>query len=395
MNDAQLKAKLREAVPARHNIGDGLYFRITANNTAFWVLRYSSNKKRKEISLGRYGRPPEGMGLAAAKEQAAILRSEIRKNIDPLAEKKRPSGINCKTVDDIAQSWLMKCDKRLKYPSIPRRVYNKDIKNFIGSLAIERVSAQDIYTLINVINDSGRPTIANDALGYCKQLFNHAIKLGLIQINPAKALDISDAGGKEESRDRALSIDEIKTVFECFRKNHDQFVRENYLACILLLCLGARKSELIAARWEEFDLGGGLWMLPSERSKTGVAITYPLNFLIIDCLEELKIRSYNSEFVFPNRRASKRYAHMSPDTLNAAVNKLFGQKKLEMEHFTIHDFRRTFRTLLSKLGVSPYIGERCLNHKPPKIQGIYDQYDYFEERKDAHLKLVKQIKPYL
>jgi integrase len=335
------------------------------------------------------------MGLADAKGQAAIVRSDIRKNIDPLAEKKRPSDVNCKTVDDVAQSWLIKCEKRLKYPSIPQRVYTKDIRPLIGALAIDRVNAQDIYALITNINDSGRPTIANDALGYCKQLFNHAAKLGLIQINPAKALDTSDAGGKEESRDRNLSIEEIKIVFECFRNNHNQFARDNYLACVLLLCLGARKSELVAAPWKEFDLANGLWNLPAERSKTGVAITYPLNSLIIECLHELKVRAFGSKFVFPNRRASKRFDHMSPDTLNAAVNKLFVQKKLEIEHFTIHDLRRTFRTLLSKLGVSPYIGERCLNHKPPKIQGVYDKHDYFNERMEAHQKLVDQIRPFI
>lgn len=395
MNDAQLRLKLKEGIPGRYRVDHGLYFRVTPNKTAFWVLRYVSNKKRKEISLGRYGKPPEGMGLADAKSQAAIIRSEIRKDIDPLAEKKRPSISSCKTVNDVAQSWLNSCDKRLKYPGIPRRVYSKDIAPFIGELALDRVNAQDIYSLITIINDTGRPTIANDALGYCKQLFNHAIKLGVMQVNPAVAFKAIDAGGSETPRKRKLSIEEIRIVFHCFRDNNDQFVRDNYLACVLLLCLGARKSELIAAPWKEFDLENGLWNLPEERSKTRVEITYPLDGLIVECLRELKVRSFSSEFVFPNRRSSKRFDHMSPDTLNAAVNKLFEQGKLEMEHFTIHDLRRTFRTLLSKLGVSPYIGERCLNHKPPKIEGVYDHHDYFDERKEAHQKLIQYLKPHL
>jgi len=167
MNDAQLKLKLKEGVPGRYRVDRGLYFRVTVSQTAFWVLRYSSNKKRKEISIGRYGRPPEGIGLAEAKLQAAIIRAGVSNGVDPLAEKKRSDMVNYKTVNDVAQSWLLKGERRLKYPNIPKRVYMKDIAPFIADLAVDRVNARDILGIIEKINDSGRPTIANDALSYC------------------------------------------------------------------------------------------------------------------------------------------------------------------------------------------------------------------------------------
>lgn len=54
-----------------------------------------------------------------------------------------------------------------------------------------------------------------------------------------------------------------------------------------------------------------------------------------------------------------------------------------LDPFTIHDMRRTAKTLLASLGVQPHISERCLNHKIKGVEGIYDGYDYFAERKIA------------
>lgn len=35
----------------------------------------------------------------------------------------------------------------------------------------------------------------------------------------------------------------------------------------------------------------------------------------------------------------------------------------KLEHFTVHDLRRTFRSLAASLGIAGNVAERCLNHK--------------------------------
>lgn len=85
---------------------------------------------------------------------------------------------------------------------------------------------------------------------------------------------------------------------------------------------------------------------------------------------------------------------MGPDTLNRAISKLFGRepgrkkqppnKMGKLEHFTVHDLRRTFRSLTASLGIAGNVAERCLNHKLKGVEGIYDRHDYFEERRIAH-----------
>lgn len=406
MNDAQIKAKIKSKAIGRYSIGQGLYLRISAEGTGFWALRYTLNKKRSEYIFGRYGRSPEGISLADAKSEAAHLRVKVKNGIDPIAERKRSKSKEYKTVNDIANDWLQECAKRLENPQIPERVYRKDIAPSIGDLTIERVTPIDIQSIIRKIKESNRPSISNDALTYCKQLFNHAVKLGLLTYNPAAAFSPQDAGGTEKSRDRILSLEEIKVVFQVFSANPHIFTRDNYIAIALLLIFGVRKGELIAAKWEEFDFDNKVWNLPKERTKTNVGINVPLPEDTLHWFSELSIRANGSEYIFPSRRASKRRGYISDDTLNHALAKLFGMKvdskkkpypnllgASGIEHFVVHDLRRTCRSLLAYNGVPSHIAERCLNHKIKGVEGIYDRYDYFDERREALDQLAKAICP--
>lgn len=384
--------------PKRHPIGAGLYFVVRNNATPYWMLRYTSNGKRKEMTLGQYPH----ITLADAKAEAAIKVRDIRAGSDPLIVRQRIKEQSIKVVDDLFQDWFdTDLAKRLKHPQIPKRVYSNDIKPAIGHMPIEQVNARDVRAIIQKIAQE-RPTIANDALMYLKQLFRHGIKLDLLANNPASAFTVSDAGGVELSKDRALTLAELEKAFQLFRNNSVSFSRDNYLACALLVTLGLRKSELCCATWDEIDLDSGLWDLPEGRSKTGAPITIPLPLQAIDWLQELKIRACGSSYVFPARRRSN-LPHMGKDTLNRAISKLFGReagRKVQpqnlmgdMQHFSPHDLRRTFRTLASSVGVAGHIAERCLNHKLKGVEGIYDRHDYLEERKEAHQKVADLVEP--
>ena len=99
--------------------------------------------------------------------------------------------------------------------------------------------------------------------------------------------------------------------------------------------------------------------------------------------------SGSSEYLFPARRLihmkagvprKNRFGHISPDTLNVALHRL---PLNDVEQFTVHDMRRTARTHMAAMGVDRFVAERALNHKVRDIEGVYNRYDYFEERKTA------------
>ncbi|MGN2378040.1 tyrosine-type recombinase/integrase [Vibrio cholerae] len=401
MTAKQVAALAKAGEPVRKSDGKGLYFVVPDSGSPYWALRYSVDGKRKQMTLGQYA----DMSLADARTEAEVFKRELRQGVDPLIAKQRQKWIGISSVDDLFQDWYTNdLLPRLKHPNIPARIFNKDIKPVIGELKIHDVTALDVREVIHRVRDSGRPTVANDTLGYMKQLFNHAVKLELTANNPASPFTINDAGGLEESRARALKLDEVEQVFKVFRKHLNSFGRDNYLSCCLFLVLGNRKSELCEAPWSEFDLEQHVWHIPQERVKTGIPISIPLPGQAMEWLNELKVRSLGSEYVFPARRRSK-LPHMGPDTLNRAISKLFGReagRKIQppnvmgdIKHFTVHDLRRTFRSLASLVGTPRHIARLCTNHRQGGVDGIYDRHEYFEERKAAHQKVADLVSPYL
>lgn len=394
----KVQSLIKDGTPGRYSDGNGLYLMIPKKGAPYWMHRYTLAGKRRELTLDKY----EDLSLADARLKAAEAQKAVRNGIDPVEERKREEQITIHTVRELFDDWYHDLEKRLKHPRIPKRIFEKEIAPSIGHLTLNSVTPMDVRAIIRKVAGSGRPAIANDTLMYLKQLFNHAIKLGLLTYNPAAAFSVNDAGGIEKSRERALTLEELHHVFQVFRDNRESFSRDNYLACALLLVLGVRKTELTEAQWSEFDLKGKRWNLSGERSKTGTGIVIPLPAQAIAWLEELKIRTCGSSYVFPSRRSSKR-PHMGKDTLNRAIAKLFGRepgRKPQPENrmgdiaeFTVHDLRRTCRSLLASVGVPGHVAERCLNHKLKGIEGIYDRYDYFEERKEALGKVAEVVAP--
>ncbi|EEW7051079.1 site-specific integrase, partial [Escherichia coli] len=255
----------------------------------------------------------------------------------------------------------------------------------IGHMKAEDVKPRHIDEMLKAIVDRGAPTIATDVLRWTRRIFDYGIKRHVLEINPCSAFEVSDAGGKESSRDRWLTREELIRFFQAMRTAKG-FSRQNELTFKLLLALCVRKMELCAARWEEFDLDNAVWHLPEERSKNGDPIDIPLVPPVIEWLKELRVLSCNSAWVLPARKMQHRMIpHIQESTLPVALAKVRAEMP-EVPDFTIHDFRRTARTHLAALGVDPVVAERCLNHRIKGVEGIYNRYQYFDERTSALAK---------
>lgn len=383
LTETRLKAWVRagKAIAGKSD-GDGLTFTLSGAGTASWTLRYRIGGRPRELTLGNY---PD-MSLGKARREARQKRADVDKLIDVAAEKRRDKAAKGQpgTVDELAEKFLAQII-RSKYRD-PKRVeglFNRDVLPVIGHLSVKDVAASDVDRLLRRIVSDERPTVANDALRLVRQMFAFGRKRGIVSGNPAADFDLDDAGGHEEARERRLSRQEITALCEAMRKAGVKFSRDNQIAVMLLLALGVRKMELLAARWEEFDLEAGIWKLSADCSKTGTGQEIPLAEPVREWLRELQIRAAGSSYVFPARRTSKRFPHVGPDTLNAALHSLTHG----LAPFTVHDLRRTTRTFLASLGVATDVAERCLNHKLRGIEGIYNRHDYFEERKAALAQL--------
>ncbi|MGB3726888.1 MAG: integrase arm-type DNA-binding domain-containing protein [Glaciecola sp.] len=414
ITDKHIKNTIKLCEKKRHPIGDNLYLQTYETGKATWAVRYSydsGKKNRPQKTIGRYGIAPKGLSLKEARKEAAKIVSLVDDGKNPKQKVRDNKEQSALTVAIFADQWLKHKSTRIENPQIPARILKKDILPIIGEISLKDVQSSDILDLVENITSSGRPTIANDALGYCKQIFKYAILRNHIRFNPAAAISQENAGGREKARTRNLRFDEIEIALQVMRENKDQFTRENYIAVCLLLALGVRKCELIAAPWSEFELEKQIWMLPEARTKRNASsINIPLPDQIMPFLKELKVRACGSDYLFPARRTSKRRGYISDDTLNHALNKLFGipthnQKKRKISppnlmgeagvtHFIIHDLRRTCRTRLSELDVQYEVKEIILNHALKGIAVVYDGWQYFDKRKDALTILAKRLEQY-
>lgn len=390
VTDKTLRAWLNAGAVDR-GIGGGLTFVASTAGAlkakASWILRYRFGGANREKVLGRY---PD-VSLKDARELARQNRARIQQGVD-VAVEKRIEKLNAVERHDVAglgMAWYERhIEKSYKHPDVVHRVIRLHINPVIGRLPINEVRPVHIDKVLTRIVEGGAPTVANDALRYLFRMFHFAVKRKWIETNPAYGFEMSDAGGTEESRERWLTKDELVGLAKDMSETAS-FGRQNELAVWLLLALCVRKMELLSARWAEFDLQQGIWSLKPARTKMKLAIEIPLAPHVLSWLEEVRVFACGSEFLFPARRLIRqkngmarrnRFGHVSPDTLNVALKRL---PREGMEHFTVHDMRRTARTHMAALGVDRFVAERALNHKVREVEGVYNKYDYFEDRKAA------------
>ncbi|MBT5825514.1 MAG: tyrosine-type recombinase/integrase [Gammaproteobacteria bacterium] len=391
LTDNQIKAWIKSNTRFEGKSDGGglyLYYRKTFSIPR-WRFRFRFAGKQEAIDIGDYG----NLSLSDARKQAKELSARVSLGYNVANEKRdrkaevveqREAKANAFTAGQLADRYFNdQVAGNVKYPNIIRSKIEKDIKPYIGKLAVDQVKPMHIDAILKNVVDRGAPTVANDVLRILKHMFNYAIKRHIVEYNPASAFDLSDAGGKESSRDRYLIKEELISFFDAMRKAKG-FSHANLITMRLLLMLGVRKSELIEAKLDDFDLEAGTWTLTKDNTKTKTGIVIPLPKQAIDSINELIGLSESSKWLLPARKAQdRRLPHICESTLNVALKKVLNAMPEGMEPFTIHDFRRTARTHIESLGFPPHIGERCINHKIKGVEGVYNRYDYFDERAKA------------
>ena len=390
LTDAQIRAwiKAGERFEGKSD-GNGLYLSYRENyQTPVWRFRYKFSGKARAMLIGSYAE----LSLSKARETVKELSARVALGYDVAGEKQQrkvdalakiDAEKNAMRVSQLASEYFERqILPRWKHPDILRRRIDKDINPCIGKMKVEDVKPRHIDDMLKAIVDRGAPTVATDVLRWTRRIFDYGIKRHALEVNPCSAFEISDAGGKEVSRDRWLSRDELIKLFQAMRTAKG-FSRQNELTFKLLLALCVRKMELCAAQWAEFDLDEGIWPLPAERTKNGDAIDIPLSPPALAWLKELHTFSCNSKWVLPARKMQNRMIpHIQESTLPVALAKVRAEMA-DVPNFTIHDFRRTARTHLAALGCDPVVAERCLNHRIKGVEGIYNRHQYFDERKAA------------
>lgn len=404
--ERQVAELVQSGIPAFESIYPSLYLDVKSPGKASWIIRYQLFGKRRQFKIGSYGKDhDELLGLEDAIKLAIDCRKKLNDGIDPLLDIERQKQHKLVTFDDCAQKYLEKKRSKIKTTYIYERIYRNEIERFLGNIRIDRIHSYDIDNVIQKVLDTGRPAVANQVLLFIKRVFRLATKYKAVTCNiAAEFSQTEDAGGADRKRQRYLEEQEIELAFEVFQQHQHKIPKSSYIALVLLLALGVRKMELLSAKWHQVDLKRNTFKLFADTTKTEAALVIPIPELVMPLFYDLKLLAGKSDYLFPKRKSSG-LPHISPDTINNAVASLFGiaygnRKQDEnhlgaagVEHFTIHDLRRTFRTLLSKLGIRKDVAEKCMNHSLKGVEKTYDCYGFYPERVDALNKLAALIMP--
>ncbi|MBW0447936.1 DUF4102 domain-containing protein [bacterium M00.F.Ca.ET.228.01.1.1] len=341
LTESQVRALQPRATRYSVADGNGLVIEVMTTGTKVWRFRYSLNGKRQPLAtIGDY----RMISLRVARAKAQKYADLVAQGISPVATARRDRGAEAKAdlLREAAELYMATemAGKSDEYRRTTRRALDKDILPAIGGLPVKSVTAEHVVAICDSIKSRGSPKMALHTRNVIKRLYEYLIARQLATANPAQVVPARSIA-TFESRTRVLSGDEMGTMLHSIETSSIR--RPLKIALHLLVLTMVRKSDLVEATWDEFDLDHGLWRIPAARLRETADRLVYLSQQAVALLRELHRQRAATRFVFPSVRGDDR--PIAKSTLNQAVKAL----GLTVEHFVLHDFRRTASTHLREM----------------------------------------------
>lgn len=375
LTDTQIRGAKPKAKTYRLPDQFGLFLLVTPQGSRLWRFRYTFEGKDALCSLGSY---PE-VTLLEAREERDRLRKLVKQGVRPTAERQQQRMVAADPVRSyraVAKRWVAEqVEHRGWRPSYLQQVVGtleKEVFPVLGDKQFDQVTPTDFRDLLAPIRDRDAKTVAKLIQQWCVAIGHYGVLHGYAEVNTAASLR-GFIKTKPKSHHKPLSEAELPVLFQ--RVNSGVGTELVRLAVLLLAHTFVRPSELRCAVWSEFDLDGGLWVIPGARMKKGREHKVPLTPQTVAMLGRVRAMKLHRSLLFPNIR--DRDKPMSPMTFNRYLERLgYGGK------FSAHGFRATASTLLNSWGVMSDAIELQLAHVDKNLtRRSYNQADYMEERR--------------
>ena len=332
----------------------GLQLRVTTSGIkTFSVYRRIKGGNPERVTLGRY---PD-MTIEQARKSAAEINQHIisgKNPADRLREAKREM-----TLSDLFQEYMERRAAFNRRPDKPKATFRLYLSDW-NARKLSTIRHEEVDRLHKKIGRSNGQVTANIVLKLLHVMFNKAINEWRIWKgeNPAHGI----AKFPEQSRDRFLQSDELPRFFQSVAEEENKTIRDYVLISLLT---GARKSNVLAMRWQDINFERAEWRI--EETKNGTPQTVALSLEAIEILQNRK-PSNDAVFVFPG---SGKTGHlMEPKKGWKRILERAG-----IDNLRLHDLRRTLGSWQAKIGASLAIIGKSLNHKNQNTTAIYARLD--------------------
>jgi integrase len=333
----------------------GFGIRLNATGARTFVLAYrrKSDGQQRRFTIGAFGT----WNTTQARAEAARLKRVVDGGGDPSGE--RTDSRTAPTMADLAERFIADYLPR-KRPST-QRVYNQqiaaDILPELGMMKVAAVSHADMDSFHRQMGKRA-PTAANRTLAVLSKMFSLAIRWGWRLDNPCKGVERNS----ERKRTRYLTGPELTRLAAALAGLRDQRAAN---AVRLLLLTGARRGELLAAKWTDVDLDAGIWTKPGATTKQDSEHRVPLSEAACRLLAEMREQAgEHADWIFPASRGGGCRPH-----INQAWIEL--RQSAKLDGVRLHDLRHTHASILASSGLGlPVIGA-LLGHSTPTTTARY------------------------
>jgi integrase len=385
LNDTQLKAlKPKEKV---YNVTDslGLSIQVETTGSKLWRFRYQFENKPKLISFGKY---PD-VSLLQARERRDEARKLVANGIDPSQHRKdiktARGEAQANSFKQVSEEWYehWRQDKHGRHADYVMRRLETDVFPAIGNRAISQIQAPEIVAVIKAIADRGALDIAKRCHQTISQIFRFAIAHGKATRNPANDINPGDIIPPRR-KENYVRIDEADLP-ELISAIHDYSGTPiTRLAMLLMYNTFVRTSELIGARWQDFDLNKNQWKIPARINdengkkiygmKMDSAHIVPLSKQVLSILERIRAISGDNKLLFPSTKGEGK--SMSNNTILKALERMGYKGKM-----TGHGFRGLASTILHEQGYDHAHIELQLAHTERNaVSAAYNHALYLPQR---------------
>ena len=371
LTDIQIKCIKPSVKPHKVSDGGGLFLWVTPSGGRIWRWTYRYEGKAKLMSFGSY---PD-VSLSLARERHTAARKLLATGKDPMAQRKAEKAAVENSFQNIAKLWRehWQNGKSPRHVDYVKRRMDADILPCLGTRPIAEIEAPELVAMTKAIEKRGARDIAKRALETVGQVFRYAIAHGYAKRNPASEIRPSDIlkstrkvnYARIDSRD----LPGLLRSMEVYPGTH-----VTRMALKLMALTFVRTSELIGARWEEFDVDNARWDIPAERMKMRTPHIVPLATQTIELLDTLRTVTGESEWLFPGDRNAKK--PMSNNTILKGLERMGYKGRM-----TGHGFRGLASTILHEQGSAHEHIELQLAHAPRNaVSAAYNHALYLEPR---------------
>lgn len=323
----------------------GLQLEVRTSGGKTWYLRYINERgKVRQLRIADV----RDMSLADARKRADQMRGKAALGQDPAEQKAAIRQVP--TFEDFIQYRYMPFIKGYKRSwQTDECLLRNHLLPVFGKRHMDEIGRHEVIEMHHARRHEGAsPASANRLLIMMRYIYNLAIKWGIpgVKVNPASGVRLLEENNK---RERYLSKLEVQRLYDCLLCSENRMLQ--YIVPMLIYT-GARRREVLTARWEDINLDTMSWRIPI--SKSGKARHVPLSNAVIELLRKVP-HLKECPYVFANPNTHKPYVSIfySWDTV---------RRNAGIPDVRIHDLRHSFASFLINAGRSLYEVQRILGH---------------------------------